>query len=536
MTQGAAAPAGSLVGTWALTRLALRRDRVRLVIWVVVLVAVTWFSAQSIIDLYPDGQGLAEYAQLAAGNQAVVAIGGPAHGLETTGGRIAFESWYVGISTALMALLAVVRHTRADEEAGRAEVVRSTVVGRHAPSVAALAVATIASTAVGVGSTLSLVAVDLDPAGSVVLGASFAALGIVFAAVGLLAAQVVEHARAASGIAVAVLGASFVLRALGDVTGNGLSWASPIGWMMATQPFAGDRWAPIALSLGVAAIVTAGALLLEDHRDVGAGLVAPRPGPATASDALGRPLGLAWRLQRASTAGWAAGVVLTGVAMGSIASSADDFVGDNEGIQDFLAQVAGADLSDLYLATIVAYVALVVGGFGVQAVLRLRTEESAARAELVLATSTSRVAWAGGHLAVAVGGAVALLAGAGLGAGVAHALTTGDAGQIPRLVAAGLVPLPAVLVLIGVATLTWGLAPRTTVVAWGLVSACAVVTMFGTVLDLPQWVLDLSPFTHVPPVPASDVEWLPLGAMTAIGAVLIGVGLVGLRHRDVGVS
>jgi ABC-2 type transport system permease protein len=530
------ARAGSLVGTVALTRLALRRDRVRLAIWIVVLVALTLFSAQSVIGLYPDGEGLAEYKALAGSNQAVVAMGGPTHGIETIGGRIAFETWYVGIAAALMALFAVVRHTRGDEEAGRAEVVRATVVGRHAPSVAALAVGSLASLAVGAGSTASLLLLDLDPTGSVVLGASFAALGIVFAAIGLLAAQVVEHARAASGLAVAVLGASFVIRAVGDVAENGASWASPIGWMMATQPYAGDRWGPILLSLVVAGAVAAGALALEGRRDVGAGLVAPRPGPATATAGLGRPVGLAWRIQRGATAGWAAGIALGAIAMGSIADSADDFVGDNEGLEDYFAQVAGADLTDLYLATIVTYMALLVGGYAVQAVLRLRTEETAGRAEAVLATGTSRLRWAGGHLTIAIGGAAALLGLSGLGAGVAHALTTGDAGQVPRLLAAGLVPLPAVLVVIGAATLLWGVAPRATGAVWGLVAGCAVLAMFGAVLDLPQWVLDLSPFTHVPQVPAAPVDWLPIGVMTALGLALVGAGLWGLGRRDVGTA
>jgi ABC-2 type transport system permease protein len=523
----------ALVGTGALVRLALRLDRVRLTIWVASLVGVTLFSAQSIIDLYPDGAGLVEYKAVAAGNQAIVVMAGPTHGIETMGGRIAFETWYVGIAAALMALLTVVRHTRADEESGRTEVLRSTVVGRHAASAAALLVAAAASLAVGLLSAASLIALDLDATGSLVLGASFAALGIVFAAIGLLTAQLVEHARAASGLALAALGASFIVRGIGDVTGNGMSWASPIGWMQATQPFAGDRWGPIVLSLVAAVALSGVALALEDHRDVAAGLVAPRPGPPTAAGWLGRPLGLAWRLQRGGVAGWVAGVVLTGIAMGSVAASADDFVGDNQAIEDFLTQAAGADLTDLYLATIITYIGLLAGGFAIQAVLRLRSEESAGRGELVLAAATPRTRWAGGHLVVSVVGSIALLAAAGLGTGVAHALTTGDAEQVPRLVTATLAPLPAVLVLVGLVTLAWGAAPRAAEAAWGLLAVCTLIAMFGTVLGLPQWVLDLSPFTHVPAVPAADVDWLPLVVMTVLGAALVAGGLVGLRRRDV---
>ena len=63
--------------------------------------------------------------------------------------------------------------------------------------------------------------------GSLLYGASIAAVGLVFTGVGLVAAQVTEHARGAVGIGLAVLGVAFLLRAIGDVAENGLSWAVP---------------------------------------------------------------------------------------------------------------------------------------------------------------------------------------------------------------------------------------------------------------------------------------------------------------------
>jgi ABC-2 type transport system permease protein len=522
----------SLVGTASLVRLILRRDRVRIAIWVVSLTVLVAFSAQSIIDLYPGGVGLAEYAVTVQSNAALVAISGPAHGLETLGGRVAWESWLYGVAVGFMALLAVVRHTRAEEQAGRAELVRATVVGRHAAAAAAVLVASATCVLVGALVAATLVAQGLPTGGSLLLGASFAAVGVVFAMVGLVAAQVTEHARAATGLAAAVVGATFVLRAVGDIGPTALSWLSPFGWMQATQPYAGDRWWVLAVSLAAAVALAGAGFALEARRDVGAGLRAPRPGPAVAGPRLAGPFGLAWRLQRASLVGWAVGLGLGGAAMGSVASSADDLVGDNEQMREFLAQLGDASLTDLFLATIVLYLALLATGFGVQSVLRLRGEEAAGRAEPVLATAVGRPRWAASHLAVALGGTTVVLAAGGLGTGVAHALATGDAGQATRVLGAALAYVPAVWVVVGLATALFGLVPRAVLAAWAVLAVVVVVAVFGELFDLPRWLRDLSPFSHVPDVPAAALTALPVVVLLVVAGALVAAGVAGFRRRD----
>ncbi|MDQ3454841.1 MAG: ABC transporter permease, partial [Actinomycetota bacterium] len=124
----------------------------------------------------------------------------------------------------------------------------------------------------------AMVAVGLPMAGSLALAASFVVFAATTASVAALAAQVTEHARGASGLAVTVLAAFFVMRAAGDVGNAALSWFSPMGWAIAVRPFGGERWAILLLPLGVAFAVAVAALLLVDRRDVGAGLRPARPG------------------------------------------------------------------------------------------------------------------------------------------------------------------------------------------------------------------------------------------------------------------
>lgn len=523
----------ALTGTGTLARLVLRRDRLRIAIWVVALVGLVGVTANSIFDLYPDEAALAEYARTVEANPSLIALSGPAVGLDTFGGRIAWEGWQLSIAVAVMGALAVGRHTRAEEEAGRTELVRATVTGRHAHSAAALAVSALSSALVGAGVTLVLLAVGLPGTGAVLMGAGFALLGITFGAVALLTAQVTEHAGAATGMAAAVVGVSFVLRAIGDVGDGTLSWASPFGWVQAAQPFSADRWWPLALPVAATVALVALAVAVEARRDVGAGLVRPRPGPPEAGAAPASAGGLAWRLQRAGLLSWSVGVALVGLAMGSVADSADDLVGDNEQIRAYLAQLGGAELSDIFLATVLVYLALLATGFALQATLRPRAEEAAHRAEPVLATATSRRRWLGGHLAVGLGGSAVVLAAGGLGTGVSYAAAVGDAGEVPRLVGAALAFVPAVWVLVGVAVALYGWVPRAAALVWAVLAVAVVVGTLGEGLGLPRAVRALSPFDHLAGVPAVGVAGPATAVLGALAVLLVAAGMVGFERRDI---
>src|SRR5699024_86097 len=223
---------------------------------------------------------------------------------------------YLFIIAALMNIFLVTRHTRAEEQSGRAELLRASVLGRHTMLTATLIVAGLANLGAAAIITALTLAADFPVAGSMLVGAATGATGMVFAGITAITAQVNEFSRAASGMAGAILGAAFVLRALGDMAeprGSALSWASPLGWAAQTGPYVYDRWWPLALSVGLAAVTIVVAFLLQDRRDFGASLVPPRPGSTRAHPMLGHPLGLAARLQRGGFLGWGFGILALGV-------------------------------------------------------------------------------------------------------------------------------------------------------------------------------------------------------------------------------
>ena len=528
-------------GTGQLFRLALRRDRIVGTVWVLGLLVFALSQAASIVSLYPTQADLDRLARTAGGigaNPAVVALQGPAYDASTYGGATAWQvvtPWVFLIG--LMSLLLVTRHTRQEEETGRAELVSAAAVGRHAWLASSLLYVLAVNLVLAAVTALGFVAMGLPAAGSVALAADCGLNGLVFAGVAAITVQLTEYARPANGIAFAVLGAAFLLRAIGD-TASGLSWLSwlsPIGWAERFRPFAGERWGVLVLPVVLLVVLVAAAGALLVRRDLGAGVLATRLGPAAASPGLRSPLALAWRLQRGSLVGWTVGSAIAGLSFGVIAQDMAQFAAEDPETAKVLATLGGSgSITDIYLAAVLSWIALLAAGYAVQATLRLRAEEAEQRAEQVLATATSRVEWAGSHLVVAAGGAAVVLAGGGLLAGLAHGLRSGDlAGQLPRVLGAAMVQLPAVWVMAAVGAVLFGLAPRLVVGGtWAVLAVVLSITMFGEPLQLSQWVLDLSPFAHLPRLPAAEFTATPVAWLVAVAVVLAAAGLAGFRRRD----
>jgi ABC-2 type transport system permease protein len=226
-------------------------------------------------------------------------------------------------------------------------------------------------------------------------------------------------------------------------------------------------------------------------------------------------------------------VAFGGLAYGSITDSIGTFVADNPTMAELLAPPGGGTLVESYLATSIRVTALIGSGFAVQSMLRLRAEEVAQRAEPLLAAAVSRWRWAGAHLAVALGGSVVVLAVLGLAIGGSAAVTAGEADLLARSLLASLAYAPATWLVVGVVAALSGLVPRLAPAGWAVVAFGFVLAMFGALLDLPAWVEKLSPFDHVPLAPASALAITPLLVLSSIAVALSGVGMLGLRRRDV---
>ncbi|WP_024799975.1 ABC transporter permease [Nocardia sp. BMG51109] len=531
--------AADFTGTLRLLRLYLRRDRIVLPLWVLLLSAPLGTTyVKSVESVYPNEADLAGFARMILSSPAQLAMYGPIY--NTTLG--AAGMWKAGAFHSLIAIatiLTVIRHTRAEEETGREELLASTRVGRYASLTAALIVACGGALAVGVIATGSITAAGVPANGALAFGLAEAASGIVFAAVAAVAAQLSANARTTRGIAFTVLAVTYVLRAVGDArAGDGptnvLTWLSPQGWSLQVRPFAGDHWWILLLHTVTAVVLIGVAYALLARRDLGAGLISERPGEPAAGPALAGPFGLAWRLQRGTLLAWAVGLGLYGLLIGSVVNGIGDQLGDSETMRDIIARMGGSEvLEDSMVTMAYTLMGVVAAAYSVSAALRMYSEETADRAEAVLTGAVGRIRWAASHLLYAVAGPVVLLVVSGGIGGLVYGIAAHDIGdKLPRVLGAALVQLPAVWLFTGATVLLFGLLPRWTPVAWGVFTAGIALFLLGAISGMPQWVMNLDPYSHLPKLPAAPFTATPVVILVAIAAALMAVGLIGFRRRD----
>lgn len=530
---------GTLTGTGTLLRFMLRRDRVRLPVWVIAISIFVPYFFTAYQQLFPTQADLATVAGFTSGPMLGL-LGGPGYGLDPE--HLSYFTFFAGLywlyillAVALMNILLVSRHTRVEEQTGRAELVRANVVGAHAPLAATTILAVGANLALAVLILTGQRAFDAPMAGAVMLAAGTGAFGLVFAGVSITAAQISEYSRTCSAIAGGILGGAFVLRAAGDMIGehgSALSWITPFAWSQQTRPYVDERWWPLGISVLVALAGIVAGFVLSTRRDLGAGLRATRRGRSSARAWLSSPVALAWRLHRGSVRGWATGLLLGGLVYGATAQPvADSFSGLDSAVTRLWTSGA-SDVIAGYLNMMVVLMAITTGVFVVLAASKVRTEETDGRAEPVLATAVSRPVWLAGHVLVTAVAAVVLLLVSGAGIGLAAAAGTGDWSMLSQSLIASLVYSPALLVILGVATAGYGLHLRLLPIASVLLAFSGFASLFGQMLQLPDWAMAIAPWQHTPTYPLEQVTAAPLLLQGLVAVALAALGIWAFGRRD----
>ncbi|WP_156721144.1 ABC transporter permease [Mycobacterium sp. Root135] len=523
-------------GTFGLLRLYLRLDRIALPAWVLLLsIPLGTVYVGGVEAVYPTAADRASLAASIMASPAQRALYGNVYG-DSLGATGIWKAGMFHVLIAVAVILTVVRHTRAEEESGRTELVDSTAVGRYASLTSALLVAGGGSIVTGIIGIAGLLPMNVPAAGSVAFGLALAATGLVFTAVAAVTAQLSPSARFARGAAFGVLATAFTLRAVGDAGSRAefLSWLSPLGWSLQVRPYAGDRVWILPLHVAVAAVLIVVAYRLLASRDVGAGLIAERPGAPRAGWDLRGVTSLGWRLNRASTTLWTVGLCLYGLLIGSVVDGVGDEIGGSQSARDVVARLGGTDqIEQAFVAVGFGMLGMVTSAFAISLTLRLHQEESSQRAETLLAGSVSRTRWLASHLVFAIAGTGMAMMLAALVAGLTYGASAGDvAGKLPTVLGTAAVQLPAVWLLVAITVVLFGLLPRFAPAAWGVLTAFIAVYLIGSLSNSPQWLLDIEPFAHVPQVGTGTFSATPLWWLLGVDAALIALGAVAFRSRD----
>ena len=522
-----------LTGAWPLARLALRRDRVLVPVWVALLVVTCAASAFATVDLYPSEALRVRAAEALNSSAPIVALYGPIPDV-TSLGQVAMTKMTVlyAVFVAFLAIVLVRRHTRVEEESGRAELVGAGAVGAHASYAAAVGVAAGSTVLLGLLAAVANIAGGLPVVGSLAFGASWIGIGLVATGIAAVACQLSASSRTCIAIASSVIAVLFVLRAVGDVSAEWLSWLSPFGWSTRLSAYSHERWWVLLLYLAATVALLGVAGVLRQRRDLASGLLADRRGPAYG--VLGSVWSLGWRTHRTMLLLWSAGVAVLGVVLGAMVPSITDLL-DTVSARAMIERLGGVSvLEDTMLAAELSVVAVVVTGFAVAVVGHTAADETAGRTEQVLGAGGSRDAVLGTTAVVALGGAAWLLLVTGASLGLGYGLQVGDLGQVPRVAAAGLGQVPAVALVSSLGLLGLALSSRGAVAGWAAMVAFLSLGQLGELLSLPGWLVRLSPYVRAPRLPGGGPEWATQGVLVALVVLVLALAWWRFRDRDIG--
>ncbi|MCI1987471.1 MAG: ABC transporter permease [Lactobacillus sp.] len=527
--------------TGQLLRLNLRRDWLKLTLWLIGLVGLMAGAAAKFDGLYGTPKTMASIITTLK-TPAMVSLLGPftAEKPYTVAAIYAAEMMvFMGLFVAMMNIYFAIHATRSDEDSGVVELVRAHAVGRNATLTAAILQLILLNFGAGILEALGLQLSGMsgmDSAGNWLFGLGLAAFGLMFGVFSLLFAQIADSSRSATIFSYSWLGLLFIARMGTDIQNPDNTWYTIYGWIEKLEIYGANQWQPVVLMLGLTVIVGALTVGLSASRDVGAGLLPQRAGRRQASLWLRGPLSLVGRLERASTMIWLIGLFILGATYGSIFGTAGDLLNSNPTMAKLIGTAATHAANRtivLAFANKLAVIFVILATIpGLIILFRLNTDERKGYFEQLHARSVSRLRLYSSL--TGYGLVIALLA---FGCGMLGMIVVGDAAMpdaptFSRFMRAFWGYAPALIVTYGIGALFVGLLPRWQTIAWVLPAYGFFSLYLGSLMNFPKWLTQLTPYGWVNNVPVKAVQWPTAGWMTALGAILIIGGYLAYAKRD----
>ncbi len=537
---GAGGPDGGAPERRVVLRLTARRAVRSGVLWGYVFALYVAAQAYGYAATYKTAASRALLARSFGRSSGLDALVGPARDLGTVAGYTAWKS--VGILAvlgAVWALLLATKLTRGEEDAGRFELLLSGQTTRRGAARQALAGLGLGVLAVFVLTAAATALIGLRASiaiswhGAVFFAAAVTAGAAMFMAVGALLAQLCASRRQAATYAGALLGVSFALRMVADASPSQswLAWATPLGWIDQLHPLTGSDAGAFVPIVVLIVLCVAGTVVVAGRRDMGGSLLPDRQHARPHTALLGGPVGLALRNDRTALVGWLAGICGFGLLLGSTASQAASAIDASPGARAALGRLGATGGADrAYIGVSFLVVGLLVALSAAHLVSGIRREESEGFLEHLMVRPCSRPGW----LVRRLGLSAVLVAVAGVAGGLAtwvgaHGLGMG----FGAMVAAGANVVPAAVVVLGLGTLAFGLAPRlATAAAYGVLAWSLLIELLGGVVNSNHWLLDTSLFHQVAAAPAVSPDWVSGGVLVGLGLLAATVGVVAFSRRD----
>lgn len=521
------------------TRLNFRLKRGYLLGWIVPILAIIAIFPVAYYEYYPELSSRQGIVQGMENNVGTRAIYGLIDKPGTVGQMTTWEAaMWAGLLGAIMVALLMVDLYRRPEHTGLSELTRSTGIKASTPWAAATITGVTVAITLGLASALILLALplprdEIPTEGAIAFGITLTLMLIGATLFAQMALHLVNDASRLTQAALISVAVSYVIRIVADTQEIAwLNWLSPLGWRELIGPFTENDMGRAAILAAVcfAAIVLIG--FAESRRIFGEGYL-PRRSKVHRSRSVHGIVHLRWMLNKGGILAWVIVIAITTAFLMSLSGDIATLIGgDDTTGQVFRDLLGGTDAYQAFISYICQMVAIMVAAAGISQITSYRAEEKARIVDMQRSTGVRRYAPLAAATTIALASVVGLVAvmHASGALGLATQEQTLD-DDYSALAWASWSLLGAVVVLVGIAIAIIGWIPVASGWVWAPLALSAVITLMGEILQIPEWVIDLSPLTHALE-PGSDQWWIP-AAMGAAGVAFAIFGLAGPAKRDI---
>jgi ABC-2 type transport system permease protein len=513
------------------------------VIWGAVFGLLVTTSALTYAAAYTTLASREKLAATFGNNVGLKAILGAPYNLQTTAG---FTGWRslgtIIIVGGIWAILTASKTLRGEEAAGRWELFLTgqTTARRATANVLAglgcnlvLMYVIVAIITTGLGKVHT---VDFTTSASLFFALAAVASATEFLAVGALASQLMPTRARAAALTAGVFGLSFALRAIGNIA-NSTHWLlyiSPLGWIQQLRALTGSHaiwFVPIAIFT----IVMAGlAIFIAGKRDLGESIVTDKDTAAPKMSLLNHPLPFAWRVTRAATLGWLAGLLIFSTVFSTLAKTAGQAFSDSSGAAHVIGKISHANTigAKTFLGIIFLLIMTIIMLFVISGIASVREDEAQGYVDNLLVLPVSRLRWLSGRIMLLVlsivGAGLLVSVGSWIGSSSVH---SGVA--IHDLLLAGTNAMAPATFMLGVGILLIGYRPRlTSTFLYGLVAWSFLVQIIGSVGSINHYILDTSILHDIALSPIVQPDWRVFVTLVGLGLVGCLLGIYRFNSRD----
>lgn len=518
----------------------LKRDWLKITVWLIALAGVFVAVAAKFDGIYGSAKQINTIAETLRSKAMVALVGTIPNGHLST--ALIFSSEMVvfwGLFNIIFNYSLAVGVSRGQEESGLTEMVLGGhPVGRLAPITAAALELLIAnalfSVLTGVGTMMANMP-GSNNEGTWLLAIAIGAVGWTFGMISLIFAQLVADSHNVSMYNYAFLGAAYLVRMVTDVSNPDYTWLSPLGWIEKASFYVDNNWWPIVMLIALAFVAFVVALALNVNRDIDAGIIHVRSGKSRSRFLRGPATLLMWN-QKSTGLSWILGMAILGASYGSVFDSIGKIVNANPAMQKMMGESGIRHMEQSQLLSYISLLGIIFGLLAVVAgamvVNRLFTEERRSYLQMVITKPQSRTYLLLTYLIFGtVFAAVVLFIALFSMMAAGNSVITHDL-AFKYFWKVFISSLPVVVLFISILVGLIGIAPKFRSLIWILLGGSFMISYFGSLMDMPKWLLKISPYYWNKRVPVESINTNAALWMLVIAVILIVVGFIGYNKRD----